>query len=52
MNEELEKFRVWPDGTVQQVSEPGAIYSWMSEDYLVVEAVDKEDGLRKARLAE
>ena len=52
MNEELEKFRVWPDGTVQQVSEPESIYSWMSDDYLVAEAVDEEDALRKARLAE
>ena len=50
MNEKLEKFRVWPDGTVQQVSEP--IYSWMSDDYQVVEAADEEDALRKARLAE
>ena len=52
MNEELEKFCVWPDGTVQQVSEPEPIYSWMSDDYQVVEAVDEEDALRKARLAE
>lgn len=52
MNEELEKFRVWPDGTVQQVSGPESIYSWMSDDYQVVEAVDEEDALRKARLAE
>ena len=73
MNEELEKFRVWPDGTVQQVFEPESIYSWMSDDYQrtparpapasesiyswmsddyqVVEAVDEEDALRKARLA-
>ena len=49
MNEELEKFRVWPDGTVQQVFEPESIYSWMSDDYQVVEAVDEEDALRKAR---
>ena len=52
MNEELEKFRVWSDGTVQQVSESESIYSWMSDDYQVVEAVDEEDALRKARLAE
>ena len=52
MNEKLEKFRVWPDGTVQQVSEPELIYSWMSDDYQVVEAVDEEHALRKARLAE
>ena len=65
MNEELEKFRVWPDGTVQQVFEPESIYSWMSDDdqvvesiyvwmsddYQVVEAVDEDDALRKARLA-
>ena len=38
MNEELEKFRVWPDGTVQQVFEPESIYSWMSDDYQVVDA--------------
>lgn len=50
MNEDLEKFRVWPDGTVQQVSE--SICSWVSDDYQVVEAADEEDALRKARLAE
>lgn len=52
MNEALEKFRVWPDGTVQQVSGSESAYSWMSDDYLIVEAADEEDALRKAGLAE
>ena len=52
MNEALEKFRVWPDGTVQQVSGSESVYSWMSDDYLIVEAVDEEDALLKARFAE
>lgn len=52
MNEDLEKFRVWPDGTVQQVSESEPVYSWMSDDYQVVEAADEDDALRRARLAE
>ena len=52
MSEALENFRVWPDGTVQQVSESESAYSWMSDDYLIVEAVGEEDALRKAGLAE
>ena len=48
----FEYFGNLADGTVQQVSEPESIYSWMSDDYLVVEAVDEEGALRKARLAE
>lgn len=30
------KYRVWPDGTVQDASEEP--YNWMSDDYLIVEA--------------
>ena len=52
MNEALEKFRVWPDGTVQQMSGSEPIYSWMSDDYMIVEATDEEDALPEAGIAE
>lgn len=41
---ELESYRVWPDGTVQDVME-GAPYSWMSDDYCIVDALDEEAAL-------
>ena len=44
------RYRVWPDGTVQEVSETP--YNWMSDDYQIVEAEDEEDALRKANLNE
>ena len=44
------KYRVWPDGTVQEVHETP--YSWLSYDYQIVEAEDEEDALRKATLNE
>lgn len=37
-----ESFRVWPDGTVQPVSD-GQPYEWMSDDYKVVEAHSEEE---------
>lgn len=39
----LTTYRVWPDGTVQEVSEHP--YSWLSDDYLVVQAVDEENAV-------
>lgn|GEM_PF-3381806 len=39
-------FRVWPDGTVQAVSE-GPPLSWMSADYKVVEALDESAALER-----
>lgn len=39
------RYRVWPDGTVQEVSETP--YSWMSDDYETVDAVDEEDAYAK-----
>lgn len=43
--ENLVRYRVWPDGTVQEIAE--APYSWMSDDYETVDAVDEEDAIRK-----
>ena len=39
------EYRVWPDGTVQEASEPP--YEWMSDDYATVWATDEEDALAK-----
>lgn len=44
---ELEDFRVWPDGTVQAVSD-GSAPTWMSDDYMTVAAADHDDALFKA----
>lgn len=41
----LDEYRVWPDGTVQEASEPP--YSWLSDDYLTVRAEDEEAALAK-----
>ena len=43
--EKFLKYRVWPDGTVQEEHETP--YSWLSDDYQIVEAEDEEDALRK-----
>ena len=40
-------YRVWPDGTVQSVEE-GAAYTWMSDDYMRVEATSEDEALRIA----
>jgi len=40
-------YRVWPDGTVQSVEE-GAAYTWMSDDYMRVEATSEDGALRIA----
>ena len=44
---DLEKsaYRVWPDGTVQAV-EDGEPYSWMSDDFIVVYAMNDEEAWR------
>lgn len=42
MNEkELEPYRVWPDGTVQDTSEEP--YRWMSDDLQIVYAKDEDE---------
>ncbi len=41
----LDEYRVWPDGTVQEASEPP--YSWLSDDYLTVHAEDEAAALAK-----
>lgn len=41
------RYRVWPDGTVQSVEE-GAAYTWMSDDYMRVEATSEDEALRIA----
>lgn len=38
-------YRVWPDYTVQETDEPP--YSWMSDDYLLVDAESEEDAVVK-----
>lgn len=38
----MSTYRVWPDGTVQDVEE-GDPYSWMSDDYQLVLAGSEED---------
>ena len=40
-------YRVWPDGTVQS-TEDGAAYTWMSDDYMRVEATSEDEALRIA----
>lgn len=40
-------YRVWPDGTVQDVDE-GEPYPWMSDDFLLVIAPDEDAALRIA----
>lgn len=39
------RYRVWPDGTVQETTETP--YSWLSDDYEIVEAEDEEDAYAK-----
>lgn len=39
-------FRVWPDGTVQGCDDDA--YYWMSDDYVLVRAVDEADALEQA----
>lgn len=41
------KFRVWPNGTTQAV-EDGEPYSWMSDDFAIIEADDEDQALAKA----
>ena len=43
----LTKYRVWPDGTVQEVDE-NEPYSWLSDDYLIVWAVSPEAAAAEA----
>ena len=42
---EKSAYRVWPDGTVQAV-EDGEPYSWMSDDFIVVYAMNDEEAWR------
>ena len=39
-------FRVWPDGTVQEADQ--SAYTWMSDDYMRVEATSEDEALRVA----
>ena len=41
------EFRVWPDGTVQDI-EDGDPYDWMSDDYVLVFAATPEEALDTA----
>ena len=38
-------YRVWPDGTVQDAEDTP--YSWMSDDYTVVNAESEESAIRQ-----
>lgn len=42
----MTRYRVWPDGTVQEAWEPP--HSWMSDDYEYVDAHDEHDAIHKA----
>ncbi len=39
---EQSTYRVWPDGTVQ-ATEDGGPYSWMSDDFMLIHAVDEDE---------
>lgn len=39
-------FRVWPDGTAQDIDD-GEPYDWMSDDYALVWAYTPEEAARK-----
>lgn len=41
-NEEVFLYRIWPDGTVQS-AEDGDPYEWMSDDYMILWAINEED---------
>lgn len=45
----LISYRVWPDGTVQEVDEADA-YSYKSDDFVTIEAFDEEDALVRAKI--
>lgn len=45
----LISYRVWPDGTVQEVDEADA-YSHKSDDFITIEALDEEDALFRANI--
>lgn len=36
-------YRIWPDGTIQESHE--APYSWMSDDYIYIDADSEEEAL-------
>lgn len=40
------QFRVWPDGTAQNM-EDGEAHPWHSKDYMIVAAHDEEDALAR-----
>lgn len=48
LSESVNTYRVWPDGTVQDV-EDGVPYSWMSDDYALVQASSEEDAAVSAK---
>lgn len=39
----MNSYRVWPDGTVQDTE--AEAYSWMSDDYVIVEASSEEEAI-------
>lgn len=41
-SDEQSNYRVWPDGTVQ-AKEDGEPYSWMSDDFMEVHAMDEDE---------
>ena len=49
MRTQSNEYRVWPDGTLQDVSE-GPAYSWMSDDYVIIEADDETAAYEAAYL--
>ena len=45
----MEKFRVWCDGTCQSYENSDS-YSWMSDDYITIEANDEAEAVEIAIL--
>ena len=42
------RFRVWPDGTVQEADQ--SVYPWMSDDHTLVWAYNADEALIKANV--
>lgn len=47
MSIEFNRYRVWPDGSVQPTDEPA--FWWMSDDFMTITAPSEESALGLAR---
>lgn len=50
LTKDLQFYRVWPDGTVQDSEDRP--YEWKSDDYLMVEADSEEEALERVMALE